>query len=135
MVGIAEMNEVKKQYLGFRDLECWKACREVRLNVETLVKKFPADEKYQLTGQIRRASRSACANIAEGYGRFHFKENIQFCRIGRGSLYETSDHLEVAMENGYITDLEFREAQNLVEKASSILNGYINYLQKQQTKD
>ncbi|SEF58596.1 four helix bundle protein [Algoriphagus boritolerans] len=72
----------------FEDLEVWKKGRDVRLFVQTVVKKFPAEEKFALTLQIRKSSRSITNNIAEGYGRFFYQENIQFCRISRGSLTE-----------------------------------------------
>jgi S23 ribosomal protein. len=127
------MEGSKREYLGFRDLECWKAAREVRQFASKMIKRFPSDEKYVLTSQLRRSARSACSNIAEGYGRFHFKENIQFCRIGRGSLFETSDHFEVALEEEYISRNEFLEAEALIAKASSLMNGYINYLKRQKT--
>jgi len=63
---------------------------------------FTFEEKYRLSDQMIRASRSSTANIAEGYGRFHFQENIQFCRQARGSLYELIDHTLVAEECEYI---------------------------------
>ena len=61
----------------FEDLECWKSARELKLFVKEIAKKFPSDEKYKLTDQIIRASRSIGANIAEGYGRYTFQE----CKI------------------------------------------------------
>lgn len=72
----------------FEDLEVWKKGRDVRLFVQDVVKKFPAEEKFALSLQIRKSSRSITNNIAEGYGRFFYQENIQFCRISRGSLTE-----------------------------------------------
>jgi len=75
---------------SFEDLECWKAARELRIFVaQHIIPKFSVDEKYALTSQLRRSSRSVSDNIAEGYGRFHYQENIQFCRIARGSLCES----------------------------------------------
>jgi len=60
---------------SFEDLNCWKKGREIRIEISTLIKTFPDFEKYDLTSQMRRASRSVTHNIAEGYGRFHVKEN------------------------------------------------------------
>lgn len=82
---------------------------------------------------MRNASRSASANIAEGYGRFHFQENIQFCRIGRGSLFEMLDHLLVALDEEYITLEEYQEACRIANKSISILNGYIKFLSIQKS--
>jgi four helix bundle protein len=67
---------------SFEDLECWKAARELRIFVaENIISKFSIEEKYALTSQLRRSSRSVSDNIAEGYGRFHYQENIQFLEL------------------------------------------------------
>ena len=73
-------------------------------------------------------------NIAEGYGRFHFQENIQFCRQGRGSLLETLDHLLIAREEEYIDETDLASGRHLIEKTTTILNGYINYLTEAKKK-
>jgi four helix bundle protein len=57
---------------GLEDLEAWKHTREFRKKISILVKSFPMDEKFRLSDQLIRASRSFTANIAEGYGRFHY---------------------------------------------------------------
>ena len=120
---------------SFEDLECWKACVDLRKYLGSLVKKFLAEEKFALISQIKRAARSLTNNIAEGYGRFHYKENAQFCRQSRGSLYEIKDHLFIALEEEYISKEEFNECMPKYEKALLLLNGYINYLIKaDQTK-
>lgn len=118
-------------YRSFKDLECWKACVDVRRWFLVLVKSFPKEERYELVSQMKRASRSTTANIAEGYGRYHFQENIQFCRTSRGSLYELIDHLTVAVEEEYISQETSDEGETLVRKSIAILNGYIKYLQNQ----
>lgn len=118
----------KQQIKSFEDLDCWKASSEVKKFISCIIKKLPASEKYDLIDNMKRASRSATRNIAEGYGRFHFKENIQFCRHSRGSLFELIDDLITSKNENYITDEEYLEGRNKIEKALSILNGYINYL-------
>jgi len=115
---------------SFEDLDCWKACTDFRRYVRKLIRKFPAEEKYALISQMRRASRSITNNIAEGYGRFHFKENAQFCRESRGSLYELKDDFIIALDEEYISKTEFDEGMIKFERAVSIVNGYINYLIK-----
>lgn len=78
---------------------------------------------------MRRASRSVTHNIAEGYGRFHYKENIQFCRISRGSLHELLDQYITAFDEGYIEDKKLMESKTKIVDCLAVLNGYIKYLQ------
>jgi four helix bundle protein len=104
--------------------------RNLRKEISNLIKKFPDFEKFELTSQTRRASRSVTHNISEGYGRFHFKENAQFCRIARGSLHEIMDQLITANDENYINSEEFLKLKSMTEECVRILNGYINYLIK-----
>jgi len=122
------------QLKSFEDLACWKAGKELRVFIIDLTKSFPAEEKYALVSQIKRSSRSVTNNIAEGYGRFHFQENIQYCRQSRGSLYETLDHLMIAREEGFINDEQFEIGREMVMKSVMILNGFIKYLSEAKKK-
>lgn len=115
---------------SFEDLECWKVGAELRRFVSQLVKTFPKEEQFDLTSQMKRASRSVTHNIAEGYGRFHYQENIQFCRQARGSLYELSDQFIVAFDEKYITNEELIKGKEQINKSLALLNGYIKYLMK-----
>lgn len=119
-----------KTFKSFEELECWRACTEVRRFISELVKTFPKEEKYALANDMKRAARSTTHNIAEGFGRFHFQENIQFCRHSRGSLYELVDQLITANDDGYINSEELKKGRELISKALAILNGYINYLKR-----
>ncbi len=123
-----------RRVVSFEDLDCWKACRAVRVFIMDLVKKFPEEEKYSLNDGMKRASRSATENIAEGFGRYHFQENIQFCRHSRGSLHELIDQLISALDEEYITQNEFAKGKDLINNALGLLNGYINYLNKAKTQ-
>jgi four helix bundle protein len=118
------MSDIK----SFEDLECWKIGVEIRKLSMNIVRKLPPEEKFDLGCQLKRAARSITANIAEGYGRFQFQENIQFCRVSRGSAYETIDHLLVATEESYVTQIEMDNAKELINKFLRVLNGYIKYL-------
>jgi four helix bundle protein len=115
---------------NFEELDCWKKATELRRRLSLLIKKFPSDEKYKLTDQILRASRSVTANIAEGFGRYHYQEYAQFCRQSRGSLFELIDHLIVARDEKYISEQEFVEFKLEIENCLIVLNGFINYLLK-----
>jgi four helix bundle protein len=125
-VGIGEIKD-------FRDLDVWKRCKELRQECWELIRSFPAEERYRLSDQIIRASRSITACIAEGYGRFHYQENIQFCRQSRGSLFELMDHISVARECGYLDDEKEALLINKVKRCIWIVNGYIKHLKNQKT--
>jgi four helix bundle protein len=112
----------------FRDLEAWRKCRDIRKKIWALCKTFPTEEKYRLSDQMIRASRSSASNIAEGYGRYHFQENMQFCRQARGSLYELIDHVLVAEECDYIDENETEALIDETKTAIRTLNGFIKYL-------
>ena len=102
-----------------------------RKQISSTVKTFPIEEKYRLSDQLIRASRSVTANIAEGHGRYHFQKNTQFCRQSRGSLTEILDHLICAFDENYINQIQLDEFRGQYEKCLKLLNGYISYLQKQ----
>jgi len=125
----------KESFKSFEDLECWKACTDVRRFMTELVKKYPKAEKYSLVDDMKRAARSTTHNLAEGFGRFHFQENVQFCRISRGSLYELIDQLITSKDDGYITSEEYEKGRALISKALALLNGYIRYLTQRKTNN
>ena len=118
---------------GFETLEVWKEARIFRIIIIDLCKKLPQEEKYRLIDQLKRSSRSVTANIAEGYGRFHYLDNIRFCRDARGSLNETFDHLTVAFDEDYINGETLLQYKQQFTKALKLLNGYIGYLKKQKS--
>ena len=113
---------------SFTELETWKQARKIRLFVVALTKSFPVEEKYRLTDQIIRSSRSIGNNIAEGHGRFHYQDNIRFCVMARGSLSETLDHLLIAIDEQIITEDILSTFQTEYESCLKLLNGYIQYL-------
>src|SRR4051812_48512611 len=87
----------------FEELECWKAGRALRLFVwREVLPILPRDEKYRLGDQVLRAARSITANIAEGYGRYHFLDTSKFCSNARGSCTEVLDHLITASDETLI---------------------------------
>lgn len=116
---------------SFEDLDVWKRCRELKNKYINLTNAFPKDERFRLTDQLIRAARSITNNIAEGYGRFHFKENIQSCRISSGSLYECIDHLYCCLDEKIIDEKLFNEYRSESVRCVQLLNGYIRCLIKQ----
>ena len=120
---------------NFKDLKIYQRACVFRKKIFELTKTFPIDEKYKLTDQIIRSTRKCPANIAEGYGRFHFKENIQYCRIARASLTETQDHLSCAFECNYISNDLLTEYDLEIETLIRMINGYIKYLNSKLKQD
>jgi len=120
-----------KGYKSFEDIKAWQLGREFRKAIYKVSKKFPKEELYVLTQQIRRAVISVTSNIAEGWGRYSFQENIQFCRTARGSVNEVLDQLYVALDEKYITDEEFQTLYKQGREVEHAINGYLNFLEGQ----
>jgi four helix bundle protein len=115
---------------SFEDLNCWKACRQLRIFItKQIIPCLPKYELYRLGDQILRSSRSTTANIAEGYGRFHYMDNAKYCSNSRGSCWETLDHLITANDEGFINEELLNQGRELVYSAVKLINGYMNYLQ------
>jgi four helix bundle protein len=131
---LSKESETKSETkLTFETLEVWKTARDLRKEIASLVKIFPQEEKYRSIDQIVRSSRSVTANIAEGYSRYHYQENIQYCRQARGSLFELLDHLYVALDEQYIPLNLFNDLKTETFRVIKILNGYINHIKNQKT--
>jgi four helix bundle protein len=107
------------------------AARKLRQDISGLLKSFPSTERLRLADQMVRASRSVTANIAEGYGRYHYQENIQYCRQARGSLFELLDHFSVCHDEGYIDQEQLDGFRTYIIHTIKLLNGYIGYLRNQ----
>jgi four helix bundle protein len=118
----------------FYELPVYKVCRNFRKEVSVLAKSFPKEERFLLTAQILDATRSITANIAEGFGRFHYQENIQFCRQSRGSLTETMEHLITAYDETYIDKITLENFNKKYKHCLKELNTYIKYLKTAKSK-
>ena len=116
-------------------MECWQACRKLRMFAVRVCKELPKEEEYRLKDQILRSARSTTANTAEGYGRFHYQENIQYCRHARGSAYEVLDHFITGVDENLIPEASLSECRILVEKSVKLLNGYIRYLESRKKNE
>ena len=121
------INELKT----FEDLECWKACRELHLFIKKeVLPVLPKEEKWRLADQIIRAVRSTTANIAEGYGRYHYLDNAKFCSNSRGSCWEVLDHLITAHDEDMISPEMLEKGRNFINHSIRLINGYMNYLKR-----
>jgi len=120
---------------SFADLETRKQARKIRVYISALVKTFPIEEKYRLTDQIIRSSRSIGNNISEGNGRFHYQDNIRFCMMARVSFSETLDHLMIALDESIVSEEVITKFQPEYESCLRLLNGYIQYLKNKKVGD
>ena len=112
-------------------LETWKKAKEFALRVyREILPLLPSEEKWSLNQQLRRSSNSIPANIAEGYGRFYYQDNIRFCYNARGSLEETLSHLAMCHELKYVPTTLFDSLEQDGEKLTQLINGYIGYLKR-----
>ncbi len=116
---------------SFTELEVWKKARELKNEIKNLTDNFPVEEKFRLTDQLIRSSRSINSNIAEGHGRFTYKDQLRFCIQARGSLSETLNHLVDAFDCSYISGEQLKYFENRIEVVGKFLSGYINWLRKQ----
>jgi len=116
---------------GFEELECYQLAQQVLREAYMLARQLPAEEKYNLADQMRRAATSAALNIAEGYGRYHYLERLRFLYIARGSLMETLGGFACCETAGYITPSEMARLRGLAHSSLRSLNGYIRFIRKQ----
>ncbi|MEO6329979.1 MAG: four helix bundle protein [Ginsengibacter sp.] len=119
---------------SYKNLEGWKKSMHLVKDVYLIVKKFPKEELYALTSQIKRAAVSIPANIAEGIGRNYKKDTIQFLHISRGSLYELETLMIIAEMTGFINSEDLNIISNNLDECGRILNGLISYYEKSDLK-
>ena len=109
----------------FTDLNVWKEGHNLVIMIYKITKTFPSEERYSMVDQMRRASSSITANIAEGFGRQSFKEKVQFYYLAKGSLNELKNFLYIARDVDYLDEQTF---MNLMQQSSivdQILQGFI----------
>jgi four helix bundle protein len=106
----------------FRDLDVYKKAKSIALEIYDISKTFPAEERYSLTDQIRRCSRSACANLAEAWRRRRYEAafiaKINDCEA---ECSETEVWLEFALAHGYISEDQYRNLEDQCEHTIAML--------------
>ena len=116
---------------SFEELTIWQEARELTDRIYILSKRFPKEELYGLTSQIRRASVSIMSNIAEGFNRRSTKEFINFLIISRASISEVQNDLYISLDLNYINKKDFETIYNHAQKISMSINKLITYLKSQ----
>ena len=114
------------EVFGYRTLIAYQKGKEVVKRTYQLLKKFPAEERYAMCDQLRRASVSITSNIAEGINRFSVKDKAHFVEMAYGSLMEVSSQFEIAEELGYISSEDRLSMDILVEEEARLLSGLLN---------
>ena len=116
-------------YHSFEQLDCYQKCRKLRIWINQFLKRHDIRDR-DLVDNLKRAGRSTTRNVAEGFGRKHIKETIQFARISRGSVHEILDDLNSAVDEGYCQADDIIEGRILAFQALKSLGGYVNYLKR-----
>ena len=118
---------------SFEDMPVWQDALKLAEDVFTLTEGLPKKEDYGLTSQLRRSALSVSGNIAEGFGRKHTKDKLQFYYASRGSLTETKSHLIYARRIGYFTQTSCDKLNITIDNTWKGLNALIRTL-SQRTK-
>lgn len=124
------MNKVK----SFKDLEIWQLAVQLVKKVYKLLETFPREEKFGIIAQAKDSVVSVPGNIAESFGRFHFRDRIKFIYNARGSLFETESHFQVSKAIGFINkdnDSLYQEILSDIKNLGVKINNYLSSLWKE----
>ncbi len=117
-----------------KDLDVWQKSVQLVTELYKATRGFPADERFGLTNQIRRAATSIPSNIAEGWGRGSTREYVQFLTIARGSASELDTHLVIARNLGFLEEPQSKVLQGLSVDVSKMLNQLIRSLRAKEAR-
>jgi len=120
-------DKIKKFY----ELDAWKKGHELVLEIYKLTRNFPKEETYGIVSQLRRASSSVTANIAEGFARYHFKDKTRFYYQSRGSMAEVQNFLLLAKDLEFIDLKTCKKNGEKANEISQLINGLIRSIEKQ----
>jgi len=109
----------------FYQLEAWNKSHQLTILIYKITKSFPKEERYGLIDQLRRAASSVGANIAEGFGRYHFADKVKFYYQARGSLKEVQNFIFLAKDLGYISTEKSEEIFKEIRSCEMLINGLI----------
>jgi len=112
-------------YNSFEEMPVWQKAMDLAVKIFYLTEKLPRKEDFGLTSQIRRSALSISGNLAEGFGRKHTKDKLNFYYDSRGSLAETKNYLIYGHKVRYFTQVEFKKNVNLIEEIWKELNSLI----------
>lgn len=118
---------------NYKDLEIWKLSQELIAKVYKLLNTFPKEEKFGIIAQGKDSVVSIAGNIAEGFGRYYFKDKIVFYYHSRASLFETESHILTSQKIGFINDSNIKLYEEILSDIKNLgvkINNYISSLWK-----
>lgn len=114
-------------YQKYTELDVWKQARALASMIYELTTSYPKAEQFGIISQMRRCAVSVPSNIAEGCGRQHTKETIQFLNISRGSLYELETQLYISKDLSFINEEQLNTCLQKIESLGKLINGFIRF--------
>src|SRR2546430_12853652 len=124
-------SRIVNRHSRFEDLEVYQRARDFRKAMYAVAKRLPDIEKFGLVSQVRRAALSLTNNIAEGYGRYHYLDQIKFTLQSRGSLEELIDDLYACQDEQYVPIEKIDSLKVRGWRVRQLIDGYIRYLRQQ----
>jgi four helix bundle protein len=118
----------------FEDIEAWRKARDLTKQIYVISSRSAFGSDYALRDQVRRASVSIMANIAEGFGRSGSKEFLQFLANAKGSATEVQSHLYVALDQRYLDAVQFQPLYDAADEIGRMINGLMTYLRSSGVK-
>jgi four helix bundle protein len=115
---------------SYKNLNVWILSMKTVKEIYSITRTFPKSEMYGLTSQSNRAAISIPSNIAEGLGRNHKKDTLQFLHISRGSAYELETLLSVALMVDLIDQEKYNKTSEILDNNIRVINGFINYIEQ-----
>ena len=135
MINQSSVNRNPKKNMHFSDLDAWRVNHDVAVAIYRLTRKFPNSERFGLIDQLRRAASSVTANIAEGWGRYHFADKIRFYYQARGSNAEVQNFLILAKDLNFLTGDEFQSLIDKINQGFQLISGLIRSTEKRKKDD
>jgi len=122
---------MEEKVKNFNDLKVWQDAHELVLEIYKVTKSFPKEEQFGLISQMRRAASSITANIAEGFGRFHYKDKIRFYQQSRASATELQSHILLSRDLKYLPRGNADQLFNQTSEVIKEINGLIRSINRQ----
>lgn len=120
---------------SFEKLEVWKESKKLTKLIYQITSRYPENEKFGLTSQLRRASISVCSNLAEGSARITPKDKAHFSTMAYSSLIEVLNQIIISYELDFIDESDYLNFRNLIESLSNKINSLRKFQLNESTKN